>query len=105
LSLDTPMDLAPGTGKKRRNSGGISFFFAEAMRKIGGVYGGRAMNQRFPKQTKMPELIGEYKVTAIPVMDESDQLADLYVAEGIISSRCRDDNTHIATASWKSSAP
>jgi hypothetical protein len=29
--------------------GGISSIFAEAMRQIGGVYGGRAINQRFPK--------------------------------------------------------
>jgi DNA-binding MarR family transcriptional regulator len=43
------MDLALGTGKKHRNTGGISSIFAEAMRQIGGVYGGRAMNQRFPK--------------------------------------------------------
>jgi hypothetical protein len=34
------MDLAPGTGKKRRNTGGISRLFAEAMRQIGGSYGG-----------------------------------------------------------------
>jgi hypothetical protein len=46
LSLDTPMDLAHGTGKKRRNTGGISSIFTEAMRQIGGVYGGRAINQR-----------------------------------------------------------
>jgi hypothetical protein len=43
------MDLVHGTGKKHRNTGGISRIFAEAMRQIGGVYGGRAINQRFPK--------------------------------------------------------
>jgi hypothetical protein len=41
------MDLVHGTGKKHRNTGGISSIFAEAMRQIGGVYGGRAINQRF----------------------------------------------------------
>jgi hypothetical protein len=52
-----------------------------------------------PKRTKMLELIGEYKVTTIPITDESDRLADLYVAEGIIPSRFRDDSAHIAAAS------
>jgi hypothetical protein len=50
MSPDTPMDLVCGTGKKRRNTGSISSIFAEAMRQIGGVYGGRAMNQRFPNR-------------------------------------------------------
>jgi hypothetical protein len=50
LSPDTPMDLVCGTGKKHRNTGGISSIFAEAMRQIGGVYGGRAINQRFLKE-------------------------------------------------------
>jgi hypothetical protein len=45
--------LAPGTGKKRRNTGGISRLFAEAMRQIGGVYGGRAINQRFLRETRV----------------------------------------------------
>jgi hypothetical protein len=44
------MDFSPDTGKNRRNTGGISRLFAEAMRQIGGVYGGRAMNQRFPNR-------------------------------------------------------
>jgi hypothetical protein len=48
-----PMDLVRGTGKKRRNTGGISSIFAEAMRQIGGVCGGRAINQRFHKEEKM----------------------------------------------------
>jgi hypothetical protein len=41
------MDLVNGTGKKRRNTGCISSIFGEAIRQIGGVYGGKAINQRF----------------------------------------------------------
>jgi hypothetical protein len=45
------MDLVNGIGKKRRNTGSISSIFDEVMRQIGGVYGGKAINQRFLKQT------------------------------------------------------
>jgi hypothetical protein len=58
LSSDTTMDLVNGVGKKRRNTGCISSIscepkashiqrVGEAMRQIGGVYGGKAINQRF----------------------------------------------------------
>jgi hypothetical protein len=54
---DESMKISSVTDKDRRNTaarrnrvtssaGGISRIFAEAMRQIGGVYGGRAMNQR-----------------------------------------------------------
>jgi predicted nucleic acid-binding protein len=52
-----------------------------------------------PKRTKMLELIDEYNITTIPITNESDRLADLYIEEGIIPSRFRDDSAHIAVAS------
>jgi hypothetical protein len=60
---------------------------------------GELLDAPEPKRTKMLDLIDEYKVTTIPSTDEIDRLADLYVAEGIIPSRFRDDSAHIAAAS------
>jgi hypothetical protein len=49
LSPDAPMDLAHVAEKKRKDTGGIMRLFLEEMRQIGGAYGGKAINQCFPK--------------------------------------------------------
>jgi hypothetical protein len=52
-----------------------------------------------PKRTKMLALIDEYDVKTLAMTNESDNLADLYVSEGIIPERFRLDGAHIASAS------
>ena len=47
----------------------------------------------------MLALIDEYKITVLPVTNESDQLADLYISENIIPARFRLDGAHIAVTS------
>ncbi|MDR2522724.1 MAG: hypothetical protein LBC93_03360 [Synergistaceae bacterium] len=52
-----------------------------------------------PKRSEMLSLIDEYHVIMLNITDESDRMADLYIAEKIIPSRFRYDSTHIAVAS------
>jgi hypothetical protein len=52
-----------------------------------------------PKSSDMLALIDTFNVATFPITDESDQLADKYVAEGIIPARFRLDGAHIASAS------
>jgi hypothetical protein len=52
-----------------------------------------------PKQSRMLSLIAEYGITLLSITDESDRIADLYVAEMIIPERFRFDGAHIASAS------
>ena len=52
-----------------------------------------------PKRNQMLALIDEYKITVLPVTNESDQLADLYILENIIPARFRLDGAHIAVTS------
>ena len=52
-----------------------------------------------PKQTKMLSLIEEYGIITLPISDESDEFADVYVSENIIPPRFRIDGAHIAIAS------
>jgi hypothetical protein len=56
------------------------------------------LNASEPKQSKMVELIDEYGVTILPITNESDSLADVYVAENIVPARFRLDGAHIAIA-------
>ena len=51
-----------------------------------------------PKQSKMLALLDEYNITVLPITDESNQFADLYVSENIIPARFRLDGAHIAIA-------
>ena len=44
-------------------------------------------------------LIKDYGITVLPPNDEIHPLADIYVSEGIIPRKYRDDAVHIATAS------
>jgi hypothetical protein len=37
-----------------------------------------------PKQSKMLALITEFNIEVLPITDESDELADIYIAEGVI---------------------
>jgi hypothetical protein len=50
------------------------------------------------KYAKMFALIAEHSITVLPVGDEAETLADIYVAEGIIPERFRPDGLHIAIA-------
>ena len=52
-----------------------------------------------PKRSKMLALLDEYNITVLPITDESDQLADLYISENIIPARFRLDGAHIAVTS------
>ena len=51
-----------------------------------------------PKRSKMLELIGEYNITVIPGDNESQDLTDKYVNEGVIPAKYRYDGLHIAIA-------
>jgi hypothetical protein len=52
------------------------------------------------KLEKMKALIGEYEVTVLSSKnEEAKQLADMYIAAGIIPKRYRTDARHIAIAS------
>jgi len=52
-----------------------------------------------PKRSQMLALIDEYNITLLPITNESDLFADVYVSEKIIPSRFRLDGAHIAIAS------
>jgi len=52
-----------------------------------------------PKQLKTLALIGEYRITVLPIIGEANQLADIYVSENIVAARFRLDGAHIAIAS------
>jgi hypothetical protein len=54
-----------------------------------------------PKQSDMMDLIGEYGIVVLPITEESNHLANLYVSEGVIPARFRLDGAHIASASIK----
>jgi len=52
-----------------------------------------------PKRSKMLALIDEYNIAMLPITNESDAFADVYVSENIIPARFRLDGAHIAIAS------
>jgi len=60
---------------------------------------GELLNAPEPKQSKMLALIEEYGINLLPTTDESDQLADLYISEGIIPAKFRLDGAQIALSS------
>ena len=49
-----------------------------------------------PKRSKMLSLIEKYDITVLSITDESEQLADIYVAKGIIPAKYRLDGAQIA---------
>ena len=51
-----------------------------------------------PKRSRMIALIDEYNITVLPVTNESNMLANLYVAEKIIPARFLLDGAHIGVA-------
>jgi len=60
---------------------------------------GELLNSAEPKQSKMLALLEEYGIITLPITDESNQLANIYVAQEIIPARFRLDGAHIAIAS------
>jgi len=50
------------------------------------------------KREKMKALIAEYGVTVLPVSEEAERLAEMYISEGIIPKRYEADALHIAAA-------
>ena len=52
-----------------------------------------------PKRSKMLSLIDEYNINVLPITDEANQLASLYIAEKIIPARFRLDGAQIAISS------
>jgi desulfoferrodoxin (superoxide reductase-like protein) len=50
------------------------------------------------KREKMIALIERYGITVLGLDDEAEQLADIYVEQGIIPLRYRTDGVHIAVA-------
>ena len=52
-----------------------------------------------PKRGKMLSLIDEYHVTVLGITSESSRMADIYIANGIIPAKFRNDSAHIAIAS------
>jgi len=51
-----------------------------------------------PKRDKMLNLISEYGITILEPDPKAENLADMYIAEGIIPKNYRDDGLHIAIA-------
>ena len=60
---------------------------------------GELLNSDEPKQSKMLALIEEFGISTLPITDESNQLANIYVSENVIPARFRLDGAHIAIAS------
>ncbi|MDR3305642.1 MAG: PIN domain-containing protein [Clostridiales Family XIII bacterium] len=52
-----------------------------------------------PKRSNMLALIQEYGIKVFGIDEDSDRLADIYTAHGIIPERFRFDSLHIAIAS------
>jgi hypothetical protein len=52
-----------------------------------------------PKRSKMLALLDEYDIKVLPPTEESDQLADIYISEGIIPAKFRLDGAQIAISS------
>lgn len=52
-----------------------------------------------PRRSKMLALIDEYNIKVLPITDESDQLADLYILEKVIPLKFRLDGAQIAISS------
>jgi len=52
-----------------------------------------------PKRSQMLSLITEFQIPILSLDEETDSLAGLYVAQGIIPERFRFDSAHIACAS------
>jgi predicted nucleic acid-binding protein len=52
-----------------------------------------------PKRSKMQNLIAEYNISVMDVSEETIELADKYIAVGILKERYRLDAVHIAMAS------
>jgi hypothetical protein len=50
------------------------------------------------KYTKMMGIIEQYDIPILALSDEADQLADIYVSEGVIPLKYRTDALHIAIA-------
>ena len=50
------------------------------------------------KYAKMMSLFGEYNIPVLGMSDEAEKLADLYIAEGVIPPRYRNNGLHIAIA-------
>jgi predicted nucleic acid-binding protein len=50
------------------------------------------------KREKMLALIGQYNVTVIGLDTEAEQLADVYIEQGVIPVKYRTDGVHIAVA-------
>jgi predicted nucleic acid-binding protein len=51
-----------------------------------------------PKRSNMLNLIAEYNVTVLQENDDAADLAEVYVAEGVIPVKHKTDGLHIATA-------
>ena len=52
-----------------------------------------------PKRSNMLALIQEYNIILLPITEESDHFADMYVSKNIIPAHFRLDGAHIAVAS------
>ena len=51
-------------------------------------------------RTKLLSIVKDYEISVFPADDEIQRLADIYVAEGVIPQKYRDDAVHIATAAF-----
>ena len=56
-------------------------------------------NAPSPKREQMLGLIKHYAIIVLPVNELADNLADIYVKQGIITAKYRTDGVHIAVAS------
>lgn len=52
-----------------------------------------------PKRGKMLDLFDQYDIRVLPISEEAELLADIYIEEGMVSPRYRFDAIHIAMAS------
>jgi hypothetical protein len=51
-----------------------------------------------PKRSKMIALIDEHNITVLPITEESNKLANLYVSENVVPAKYRLDGAHIGIA-------
>ena len=77
----------------------ISLFKAEKYEAYTSVYvTDELLKADEPKRSKMLNLVAEYNITLLNYSDEAQDLADIYVKEGVVPISKQLDSLHIACA-------
>ena len=81
----------------------VRMFEAIAAGKYEGYTSGYAIaelgNAPEPKRNGMMALLDKHGIIVLSITEESDQLADIYIRNGVFSERYRLDSSHVAIAS------